>query len=403
MRIQMATKSSKKYKGVYCDNKGKIFYQIDLGIDPVTGKRVQKKARKNQYGKTFETMKEAYDELVRIKYEFANKVSLENYNMTFENYMNKIYLRAYKQKVQSVTYKTALPHHKLFIQYFGLKPLKAITPRDCEAFRLHIIENYSENYAKNLWSRFKACMGYAERLGYISNMPCKALDNPRGKHPETPFWTYAEFQTFIKSFDLHDYEELQRFTAIWLYYMTGVRVSEGLSLCWEDIDFDKKFLKVHTTLEKDENGNWYRKDQTKTPAGERLIELDDITIEVLQVWRKNQFANQDTDFIISRFGDPFCKSTICRIIKRKAQQVGVPVITGKGLRHSHASYLINVFKKDILYVARRMGHADKSTTLNTYSHWFNALDKTVSEEITQNIKSAGLDSILCQNSCQTSN
>ena len=56
----MATKSSKKYKGVYCDNKGKIFYQIDLGIDPVTGKRVQKKARKNQYGKTFETMKEAY-------------------------------------------------------------------------------------------------------------------------------------------------------------------------------------------------------------------------------------------------------------------------------------------------------------------------------------------------------
>ncbi|MGC4421145.1 site-specific integrase, partial [Streptococcus suis] len=83
-------------KGVYCDNKGKIFYQIDLGIDPVTGKRVQKKSRKNQYGKTFETMKEAYDELVRIKYEFANKVSLENYNMTFENYMNKIYLRAYK-------------------------------------------------------------------------------------------------------------------------------------------------------------------------------------------------------------------------------------------------------------------------------------------------------------------
>ncbi|MHC5879573.1 tyrosine-type recombinase/integrase, partial [Streptococcus pyogenes] len=82
----------------------------------------------------------------------------------------------------------------------------------------------------NLWSRFKACMGYAERLGYISTMPCKALDNPRGKHPDTPFWTYIEFQNFIKSFDLQDYEELQRFTTIWLYYMTGVRVSEGLSL-----------------------------------------------------------------------------------------------------------------------------------------------------------------------------
>lgn len=89
-----------------------------------------------------------------------------------------------------------------------------------------------------------------------------------------------------------------------------------------------------------------------------------MTISVLENWRKNQVSNQDTDYIISRFGEPFCKSTICRIIKRKAQEVGVPVITGKGLRHSHASYLINVLQKDILYVARRMGHADKSTTLN---------------------------------------
>lgn len=136
--------------------------------------------------------------------------------------------------------------------------------------------------------------------------------------------------------------------------MTGVRVSEGLSLWWEDVDFEHKFLKAHTTLEKDENGKWYRKDQTKTPAGERLIELDDVTLSVLENWRKNQVANQDTDFIISRFGEPFCKSTICRIIKRKAQEVGVPVITGKGLRHSHASYLINVLQKDILYVARRI-------------------------------------------------
>lgn len=397
----MTTKNQKKYKGVYCDKNGKIFYQADLGVDPVTGKRVQKKARKNQYGKPFSTMKEAYDELVRIRYEFNNNLSIENYNITFESYMNSIYLRAYKQKVQAVTYKTALPHHKLFIQYFGSKPLEGITARDCESFRLHIIEHYSENYAKNLWSRFKACMGYAERLGYISTMPCKALDNPRGKHPDTPFWTYIEFQNFIKSFDLQDYEELQRFTTIWLYYMTGVRVSEGLLLWWEDVDFEHKFLKVHTTLEKDENGNWYRKDQTKTPAGERLVELDDVTISVLENWRKNQVSNQDTDYIISRFGEPFCKSTICRIIKRKVQEVGVPVITGKGLRHSHASYLINVLQKDILYVARRMGHADKSTTLNTYSHWFNALDKTVSEEITQNVISAGLDSILCQNSCQT--
>ena len=36
-----------------------------------------------------------------------------------------------------------------------------------------------------MWSRFKACLGYAERLGYIDRVPFKGLDNPRGKHPDT--------------------------------------------------------------------------------------------------------------------------------------------------------------------------------------------------------------------------
>lgn len=43
MRIKDDYKKSKKYKGVYCDKNGKIFYQADLGVDPVTGKRVQRK------------------------------------------------------------------------------------------------------------------------------------------------------------------------------------------------------------------------------------------------------------------------------------------------------------------------------------------------------------------------
>ena len=45
-----------------------------------------------------------------------------------------------------------------------------------------------------MWSRFKACLGYAERLGYIDRVPFKGLDNPRGKHPDTKFWTFDEFK-----------------------------------------------------------------------------------------------------------------------------------------------------------------------------------------------------------------
>ena len=62
------------------------------------------------------------------------------------------------------------------------------------------------------------------------------------------------------------------------------------------------------------------------------------------------------------FGHPLFKSIICRIIKRQAEIVDVPRITGKGLRHGHASYLLNVLKMYPLYVSHRLGHTDKSVT-----------------------------------------
>ena len=144
----------------------------------------------------------------------------------------------------------------------------------------------------------------------------------------------------------------------------------------------------------------YAKQQTKTVAGNRKIDLDDFTITILKKWREVQIKNDDKDYVISRFGAPLCKSTISRIIKRHAKITGVPEITGKGLRHSHASYLINVLHKDTLYVSYRLGHADKSTTLNTYSHWYYSGDSTISEEITSSLDNLGL-SIYLPNSCQS--
>ena len=79
---------------------------MNLEKGPISGKRVQHKARKTKEGKPFESQKEAYDEVVRIKYENGRKLTLEHYNISFADYMKDIYLPAYKQKVDFSTYKT---------------------------------------------------------------------------------------------------------------------------------------------------------------------------------------------------------------------------------------------------------------------------------------------------------
>lgn len=83
------------------------------------------------------------------------------------------------------------------------------------------------------------------------------------------------------------------------------------------------------------------------------------------------------------------KSTLSRMLKRHAEKAGVPIITGKGLRHSHDSFMINVLKKDVLLVSQRSGRIDKATTLNTYSHYYTH-QSSIGSEITNLLLKEGV-------------
>ena len=165
--------------------------------------------------------------------------------------------------------------------------------------------------------------------------------------------------------------------------MTGVRVSEGLALNWNDMDFKRKKLRVHHTLEMTNQKDFVRKPYTKTESSLRIISLDDDTIEVLKVVQKNHGVEQ---FILSYTGLPLYRSTVQRIIQRYAKLAKVPIIQGKGLRHSHVSYLINEFNADILVVSQRLGHSSPEITLKHYTHLRNRNDEGITKQMTGNIK-----------------
>lgn len=386
---------SKKYRGVRKNNKGKIYYEIEFSVDPETGdrKRVRFKSYKDRFGNDFTTEKQAYDEVCRIRTEYNLKLANSNKiqpDIQFTKFMKTVFLPYYITTVQTVTYQTAYPQYKRFIDIFGDKNLSEITVRECEEYRLYLIEKYSPNYAKGLWCKLKKCFEYAERLDYIKSNPCRKLDNPKGEKSKTEFWTIDELKKVLRTFDQSIYEERQFYTTIWLYFMTGMRVSEGLSLKWSDVDLVEKVIHIQSTLEYQGNSKYIRKEQTKTSAGMRYLEIDDETVKVLENWRSVQVYNGEDDFVLARFNTPMNKSTLSRMLKRHALMVNVPIITGKGLRHSHDSFMINVLKKDVLFVSARSGRTDKATTLNTYSHFYNRQLVTGGSEITEFLNQIGL-------------
>lgn len=78
-----------KYKGVYLENDGDYTIRLELGRDRVTGKRLQKVTRKNYLGKKFQSAKEAFEEVTRLRREYQLNSGLSNYDMTYKDFVVK--------------------------------------------------------------------------------------------------------------------------------------------------------------------------------------------------------------------------------------------------------------------------------------------------------------------------
>ena len=58
------------FQDVYIDDKGQFYYEVSLGNDKITGKRIKKKSRKDSNGNKFTTAKQAYTEAIRVKNDY---------------------------------------------------------------------------------------------------------------------------------------------------------------------------------------------------------------------------------------------------------------------------------------------------------------------------------------------
>ena len=379
-----------KYPGVYTDEKGQFFYQTELGVDKLTGKRIRKKSRFNQNGRKFKTALEAYKELTRIKNEYHNTKGYNNYNITYDQFLDEVYIPYYETEVSESTFYARTNVFNIIRDRFKGKRIREISVQDVHFFRTWLLSkkgaNYSQSYASLVFGTFRRSLDYAVTMEYLEyNISMKVKAIPKGKFiPE--YWTKNDFERVISQIYIEDYYEHLCFVMLWVYFMTGLRVNEGTALHWRDIDFKNKRMRVYHNLFFKNRNDWKRNNYTKTVDGRRVISLDDDTVKILKDWKKRQAKVGKIDFVLSYDGSPMGKSTIARIINRYAKLAGVHPIPAKGLRHSHASYLINEFNVSVLILSKRMGHSSPEITLKHYSHMWSGLDETIADEMTGNIK-----------------
>jgi integrase len=119
--------------------------------------------------------------------------------------------------------------------------------------------------------------------------------------------------------------------------------------------------------------------QPKSAAGRRNITPPGLLVDCLRDHRRAQLElrmqlgagrmPEDALLFTDIDGNLPTPNSVSAAWHDAAGSLGVPGVTFHGLRHTHASQLIDA-SVDIVTISKRLGHADPSITLKVYAHMF---------------------------------
>lgn len=213
--------------------------------------------------------------------------------------------------------------------------------------------------------QLKAAVLDAVDEGYIDRDPTrKAII--KGKTPREKKIKYLnQFELHTLLVHLHLTPEINWDWFIFIIAKTGMRFSEALALTPKDFDFSHQSLIVNKTWDYKGSGGFL---PTKNKSSVRKIQLDWQTI--IKFSELIRDLPEDEPIFVK---GPVYNSTVNDRLERYCKDLGIPVISIHGLRHTHASLLLFA-GVSIASVARRLGHASMTTTQKTYIHIIQELE-----------------------------
>lgn len=182
----------------------------------------------------------------------------------------------------------------------------------------------------------------------------------------------------VVSYDKSEQERLMKFLILGrhpahlsaaLMMETGLRIGEALALTWDNVDLNRKCLRVCKTIVLlGDSRHSFVQSGAKSFTSNRTIPLSSTAYEILRMLRFNDSSELGYVFHNMR-GEYLSYETVRYQIQKICAEANVPYLGQHVFRHTFAT---NCYNKgcDVKVLSKFLGHSDVTTTYNIYIHLF---------------------------------
>ncbi|WP_327727115.1 tyrosine-type recombinase/integrase [Streptomyces sp. NBC_00487] len=334
--------------------------------------------KRRQVRKTFNTKKEARDELARIRHQSRTGEYVSPEKITVgqwvDTWLKGATVDVEKNTLRSYTYALA-PVKDLY----GDMRLQRLTEEDMDELVSWMMQSGRSGNGVGAYSvelalsRIRAALNEAVRrkllvrnVAQFTRVPRQLRREQAARKAARKPWTEEEVKVFLRGI------KGDRLFAVLLLSLLGLRPGEVCGLKWGAVDLVAGTVRVEWT--RTLVGHQIEEKQTKTRAGERTLPLPAPVLTALKAFHVRQAAEklkageayQDSGYVlVDKWGRPFTSERLRYHAYRLMREVGVRKVRPYDARHSALTFLATSGVPDTV-LAAWAGHSSAAFTKRVY-------------------------------------
>lgn len=348
-------------------NKGSWTYQITIGRDPVTNKRLRKT------GTIHGTKGYAEEVLNEMLAEFQRGVLPVDDRQTVGQWLEFWLTDVVKSRVRRSTWESYRSYVRgRIIPAVGHLRLQRLAPVDIDRLMTSMrADGLSENTIRHVHVILGKALRDAEQRGMVSRNVARLVDPPKVERKQIPTPNMDQVSAVCGA--AGECGPVFRIMA-----RTGLRRSEVAALRWGNVDLTASvpFLNVVEAVDRVSSKKILVL-EPKSMKSRRQVALDPVAVDLLRDHRVKQNEHvmalaqglwTDNDLVFpNSFGSLIDPDLLTRGFRKAARQAGLRGFTLHSLRHHHTTELVRA-GVNLKTVQDRLGHATAAFTLDVYTH-----------------------------------